>query len=647
MRKFWDKYARLAVLLLDASAISLAYFLAFILRFDFTLPPEEALNFIATLPIILTFRLTAFYYFGLYNGIWRYASMADLTAIFKGVLASQIFITAAVLFVQHAHFPRSVLLISPFISFIFIGGIRFGIRVTRHLRYNDDSSDEQSRMLIFGAGDLGEAVLRDLQRSAGATRRAVCFLDDNALKHGRSIHGVPVLGGRDSIARVIEEKQIDEVLVAVNHSRGRLITDLMAVYAASGHPRKVEFKTLPTMDELISKTRLVPDIRKIDVGDLMHRRIVDINMGLVKSGLKGKTLLVTGAGGTIGGELCRQVLALGPEKVVLLENHNTALFYIDKELKEKGYGGLIVSVPGDVRDESLLKNLFEQYKPAWVLHAAAHKHVGLMEENPQEAVKNNTLGTYILAKTAAAYNTDRFLFISTDKAVRPTSVMGASKRLGEMVIRSLSGKSTTKFMSVRFGNVLGSSGSVVKIFQEQIQAGGPVTVTHPDVIRYFMTTEEAVALVLNACAIGEGGEIFVLNMGEPVKIIDLARNMIVLNGLLPEKDIEIKFTGLKPGEKMYEELFREGDIRKDTGHSDIFAAVPGEADAVLGEEQMQELKHLSTQPGNAAMLARIKELVPAYTGWPRKHTGEGKMEDRESKIENCKPGIENLGEEGA
>ena len=269
----------------------------------------------------------------------------------------------------------------------------------------------------------------------------------------------------------------------------------------------------------------------------------------MKAGLKGKTLLVTGAGGTIGGELCRQVLALGPKKVVLLENHNTALFYIDKELREKGFAGQIVSVPGDVRDESLLKNIFETHKPAWVLHAAAHKHVALMEDNPQEAVKNNTLGTYILAKTAAAYNVERFLFISTDKAVRPTSVMGASKRLGEMVLRSLSGKSSTKFMSVRFGNVLGSSGSVVKIFQEQILNGGPVTVTHRDVIRYFMTTEEAVSLVLNAAALGEGGEIFVLNMGEPVKILDLARNMIVLNGLVPDKDIAI-FSRLLPAKRI-------------------------------------------------------------------------------------------------
>ncbi|MDO8805711.1 MAG: SDR family NAD(P)-dependent oxidoreductase [Elusimicrobiota bacterium] len=421
MQKHIEKHGRLLVLILDAAAITLAYFLAFVLRFDFTLPPGEAYNFLYTLPVVLILRLAAFYYFGLYNGIWRYASMADLTAIMKGILASQIPIMAVILFLQHGHFPRSVLLMSPFISLFFIGGIRFAIRVTRHLRYTEKTGS-QSRMLIYGAGDLGEAVLRDLQRSKGATRRAVCFLDDNALKHGRSIHGVPVLGGRDRIARVIEDKEIDEVLVAVNHSRGKLITDLMQVYAASGIERKVEFKTLPTMDELISKTRLVPDIRKIDVADLMHRRIVDINMGLVKASIKGKTLLVTGAGGTIGGELCRQVLALGPKKVVLLENHNTALFYIDKELREKGFAGHIVSVPGDVRDESLLKNLFETHKPAWVLHAAAYKHVALMED-----------GTYILAKTAADYNDSK---IRKELGWKPPFTMAEGlKETGEWYIK--------------------------------------------------------------------------------------------------------------------------------------------------------------------------------------------------------------------
>ena len=617
MRKKLERHSTMLVVALDLLAVALAYFAAFLFRFELRIPHDQALNFLITAPVVLSVHLVAFKYFGLYNGIWRYASMEDLKAIFKSIVASQVVAAAIILFAHQGQFPRSVLLATPFIVLALVGGNRFAIRLTRGWRTR--AADQKlSRILIFGAGDLGEALLRDMQRSSEATRKVVGFLDDNALKHGRNIHGVRIFGGREKIGKIIKDKQIDEVLVAVAHARGKLILDLMSVYSASGCERKVEFKTVPTMSELINKQRLVTDIRKIDVTDLMHRRIVSMDVSQVKKQLAGKTVLVTGAGGTIGGEICRQVVALGPAKVILLENHNTALFYIDKELRELGYGGVILPVPGDVRDESLLKNIFEQYKPAWVLHAAAHKHVALMENNPQEAVKNNTIGTYILAKTAAAYGVERFLFISTDKAVRPTSVMGASKRLSEMVIRSLAGKSGTKFMSVRFGNVLGSSGSVVKIFQEQIANGGPVTVTHPDVIRYFMTTEEAVTLVLSACAMGDGGEIFVLNMGEPVKIVDLARNMIVLNGLEPDKDIQIKFTGLKPGEKMYEELFRTDDIRKDTGHPDIFAAVPEEANAALVEAQMLELTSLAALPDITVMLQKIKELVPNYSGWPRK-----------------------------
>ncbi|MDT8287168.1 MAG: nucleoside-diphosphate sugar epimerase/dehydratase [Elusimicrobiales bacterium] len=609
------KHARLFVALADIGAVALAYWLAFGLRFDFRWPGNEWYNFTSTLPIVVALRLSAFYYFGLYRGLWRYASINELVSIVKAVVVSQFLIMAAVLFVRHGSFPRSVLVIGPLLTLFLVGGIRFAIRLTRNWRYGVKKGPV-TRTLVFGAGDLGETIVRDLQRNPDTGRKVVAFLDDNALKRGRSIHGVPVLGGREKIGEVIARRQIDEVVVAVAHARGRLILDLMTLYNASGCERKVEFKTVPGMDELISKRRLVSDIRRIDVSDLMHRRVVDIDMSPVKRAVAGKSVLVTGAGGTIGAELARQIAAFGPSRLVLLETHNTALFYIDKELRAAGYGGVVVPVAGDIRDESLLKNVFETYKPAWVLHAAAHKHVALMEGNPQEAVKNNTLGTWLLARAAAAYNVERFLLISTDKAVRPSSVMGATKRLAEMAVRAFAGGST-RFMSVRFGNVLGSSGSVVKIFQEQIAAGGPVTVTHPDVIRYFMTTEEAVTLVLKACSMGDGGEIFVLNMGEPVKIADLARNMIIMNGLEPGRDIEISYTGLKAGEKMYEEMFRAEDVRRDTGHSDIFAAVPGEADSLLGEGQVLDLKAAAAFADLGPVMDLIKSLVPAYTGWPK------------------------------
>ena len=603
------------IALADAAAVVLAYWLAFMLRFDFQWPGNEWYNFTHTLPIVLALRLAAFYYFGLYRGLWRYASINDLLSIFKAVIVSQLFIMAGVLFLWHGGFPRSVLIIGPVLTLFFVGAIRFGIRLTRNWRYGVKKGPV-SRVLIFGAGDLGETIVRDLQRNHDTGRKVVAFLDDNALKHNRSIHGVPVLGGREAIGSVVCRKNIDEVVVAVAHARGRLILDLLNIYNASGCERKVEFKTVPGMDELINKRRMVTDIRRIDVSDLMHRRMVDIDMSPVKRAVAGKSVLVTGAGGTIGAELARQIAAFGPSRLVLLETHNTALFYIDKELRAAGYGGIVVPVAGDIRDEGMLKNVFETYKPAWVLHAAAHKHVALMESNPQEAVKNNTLGTWLLARAAAAYNAERFLLISTDKAVRPSSVMGATKRLAEMAVRAFAG-GATRFMSVRFGNVLGSSGSVVKIFQEQIAAGGPVTVTHPDVIRYFMTTEEAVTLVLKACSMGDGGEIFVLNMGEPVKIADLARNMIIMNGLEPGKDIEISYTGLKAGEKMYEEMFRAEDVRRDTGHADIFAAVPGEAGAALSDGMVMDLKSAAAFADHGPVMDLIKHLVPAYTGWPR------------------------------
>ena len=339
-------------------------------------------------------------------------------------------------------------------------------------------------------------------------------------------------------------------------------------------------------------------------------------MAAVTGIIAGNTVMVTGAGGTIGAELCRQVLRYGPKRVVMLENHNTALFYIEKELAAAGHSALITPIMGDVKDTGLLDNIFKTYGPQVIFHAAAHKHVPLMETNPQEAVKNNTLGTYALAEAAAKHKAERFLYISTDTAVRPSSVMGASKRLGEMVLRAFSGINGTKYMSVRFGNVLGSSGSVVKIFQEQIQAGGPLTVTHPEATRFFMTVEEAIQLILQACTMGKGGEIFVLNMGTPVKVDDLARNLIVLNGLEPDKDIEIQYTGMRPGEKMYEELFRPTDVRKDTGNEDIFVAVPEESDIAIVKEQMSNLRRLSELPEPAPIIDAIRELIPAYTGDP-------------------------------
>lgn len=597
-------------------AVAVSYWVAFQLRFDFHLPEIQSSNFLNTLAIVVGLRLVAFYYFSLYRGIWRYASMDDLTSVFKAVVASQVVISAAVLFLKHTNFPRSVIMIDPILTIILVGGIRFIIRATREIRYHGNTR-ELPKVLIFGAGDLGESILRGLRRDRVNKYHVVGFLDDNPEKWHHRIHGTPIFGGRNAMAKVISKYSIDEVVIAVNHSRGKLIGDLIALYKNSQLLKKVQFKTVPTLSESLAySSRSGKALRKIELSDLLHRKPVQTDMVAVSNLVKGKTVLVTGAGGTIGAELCRQILRFKPKTLLLLENHNTALFYIDKELSELTEKSEIVPLAGDVKDQGLLNNIFKTYKPALVFHAAAHKHVPLMETNPQEAVKNNTLATQQLAETAVAYGAERVLFISTDKAVRPSSVMGTTKRLAEMVFTALAGSSSTKFMAVRFGNVLGSSGSVVNIFKEQIANGGPVTVTHPEITRYFMTTQEAIQLILQACAMGSGGEIFVLNMGEPVKVLDLVKNLILLAGLEPEKDIAIQFTGLRPGEKMHEELFRDEDIRKDTGHPDIFMAVPEGTGSALTKEQILELRNLCDTADPAPLMRRIKELIPAYTSTP-------------------------------
>jgi FlaA1/EpsC-like NDP-sugar epimerase len=617
MEKSQAFYRRAGIASLDAAAFAVSFCAAFILRFDFQVPMSSWTAFFHFIWLVLGMRSAAFFYFGAYQGLWRYASISDLSTLFKAMGVSQILIVATLFFVPHVGVPRSVLIIDPLMAIALVGLIRFSIRLTREWRYDGDTKD-LPRLIIFGAGDLGESVVRDMQRCKRHTHQIVGFVDDDGAKWHHRIHGVPILGGRKELPRLIAKHRIDEVVVALNHSRGGVIRDLMELCKDHGGG-KVQFKTIPTIEETLR-----PDsgrhhgIRKVELSDLLQRKSVHTDLKTVKHILAGKVVLVTGAGGSIGSELCRQIMRFKPAKLLLLENHNTALFYIDRELSAGRSHGVHIPIAGDVGDDILLENLFLKHKPQLVFHAAAHKHVPLMESNVQEAVKNNTLNTHLLAEKAVKHGVERFLNISTDKAVRPANVMGATKRLGEMVIRALSGADHdhTKFMSVRFGNVLGSSGSAINIFKEQIAQGGPVTVTHPEVTRYFMTTEEAVHLILQACAMGGGGEIFVLNMGEPVKVVDVARNLILLSGLQPDRDIKIVFSGLRPGEKLFEEIFRDSDVRRDTGHPDIFAAVPEEADLAIMRGKLKELRELCSRPDPAPLLATMKQLVPFYKADP-------------------------------
>ncbi len=608
-------YRRVAVASLDAAAFAASFCAAFLLRFDFQVPLWGWSACGHAIGLILVARTAALLYFGAYQGLWRYASISDLTTLFKAMGASQIVIVAMLFFVPHTGLPRSVLIIDPIIAIALVGLIRFSIRLTREWRSQGDTKD-LPRLLIFGAGDLGESIVRDMQKRKRHTHRLVGLIDDEKAKWNHRIHGVPILGGRQDLPRLIAKHRIDEIVIAINQSRGGVIRDLMELCKDHGGA-KMQFRTVPTIEETL---RADParhrGIRKIELSDLLQRKPVHTDLDTARHILTGKVILVTGAGGTIGSELCRQIMRFKPAKLLLLENHNTALFYIDRELSAGRSPAVHIPVAGDAGDDILLENIFQTHKPQLVFHAAAHKHVPLMESNAQEAVKNNTLNTHLLAEKAVKHGVERFLYISTDKAVRPANVMGASKRLGEMVIRAFSGTSQTKFMSVRFGNVLGSSGSAINIFKEQIAQGGPVTVTHPEVTRYFMTTEEAVHLILQACALGGGGEIFVLNMGEPIKVVDIARNLILLSGLEPGRDIKVVFSGLRPGEKLFEEIFRDNDVRRDTGHPDIFAAVPEEADLAIMRGTIKELQELCTQPDPAPLLSKMKSLVHFYKADP-------------------------------
>ena len=607
-----EKYHERVLPFIDAVAVCAAYYAAYLLRFEFAIPQVQMDNFIRTVPLVLAARLLVYWRMQLYSSLYRYASLPELVNIAKAVFYSQVIIIAGALFMQHGlEFPRSVLVLDPVLATIFAALPRFARRLKGELAPSVEVAvGPLKKMLVFGAGDLGESVVRNLKRMGGYD--VVGFLDDDKAKWGRRIHGVAILGGRASLQEVVAKHGVEEVLIAVNYSRGQILQDLMGML--SGGPNaKVALKAVPALSEHLKKSASGgKTIRNIEPSDLLNRKPVHINSEAVSGIIEGKTVLVTGAGGTIGAELCRQIAERKPRKLLLLENNNTSLFYIDRELSEMEPRPDFVPIAGDIQDEKLLENIFTTYKPQVVFHAAAHKHVPLMEANPQEAVKNNTLGTYFIARAAKQFGVERFLFISTDKAVRPSSIMGASKRMGEMVLRALSRDGNTKFMAVRFGNVLGSSGSVVKIFQDQIASGGPVTVTHKDITRFFMTVEEAVQLVLQACTIGNGGEIFVLNMGEPVKLYDLAKSLIMLHGLTPGKDIKIEFVGLRPGEKMYEELFCEKDVQRDTGHPDIFMAVPEEASAAIVQGQIPELTKASQAADPEVVLRKIKELVPTY-----------------------------------
>jgi FlaA1/EpsC-like NDP-sugar epimerase len=561
----------LLVILHDAVASLAAWSLAYLLRFNFDLPASFAAELRQTLVWVVPLQMVIFWRFGLYQGIWRYASTADLRRIVLAVLLSAASVPLLFWMLRLGLvIPRSVLVINPLLLILMMGGSRFAYRMVKEHRLYGSIKLHGEPVLVLGAGDAGASLAKDLANSRDW--RLVGFLDDNAERQGRTLNGVRILGGLESLPEWARRLGVSQAIIAMPSSSHQQRKRAIQLCNAA----MVKALTVPSFDDLMGGRVSISQLRPVELDDLLGRDPVRLDDAGLHGLLGGKTVMVTGAGGSIGSELCRQVARFGPGLMLLYEQSEYALYTIEQELRANWPGLACEFMIGDVRDETRLDEVMGRYRPTVVFHAAAYKHVPLMEEhNAWQAVRNNVLGTSRVARAAQRCGTEKFVLVSTDKAVNPANVMGASKRLAEMVCQSLqappppavaqAGEGSTRFVIVRFGNVLGSTGSVIPKFREQIARGGPVTVTHPDITRYFMSIPEAAQLVLQAGLMGEGGEVFVLDMGEPVKIVDLAKDLIRLSGM-SEEDVRIQFTGLRPGEKLYEELLADDERTLPTPH---------------------------------------------------------------------------------
>ena len=533
--------------------------------------PQNYFNaFIKFAPFYTAFCVLIFYIFHLYNSLWRFASISELNRISAATVITTLFQIFGITFL-FGQMPISYYLIGCIMQFCLVTAVRFSFRYVSLERVRRTQNEKAiHNAMIIGAGAAGQMILRELKTSTESTARPCCIIDDNPNKWGRIMEGVPVVGGRENILENVEKYNIDQILFAIPSAHAKEKRDILNICKET----QCELRSLPGTYQLVNGDVSLSKMKPVAVEDLLGREPIKVNMDEIFQYLKGKTILVTGGGGSIGSELCRQIASHNPKQLIIFDIYENNAYDIEQELKRK-YKDLNLKVLiGSVRDSRRINMVFEQYHPDIVYHAAAHKHVPLMETSPNEAIKNNVIGTYKTAYAAMKYGAQRFVLISTDKAVNPTNIMGASKRVCEMIIQSFNRHSKTDFVAVRFGNVLGSNGSVIPLFKKQITAGGPVTVTDPEIIRYFMTISEAVSLVLQAGVYARGGEIFVLDMGEPVKILDLAKNMIRLSGYTPEKDIAIEFTGLRPGEKLYEELLMDEEGMTETPNKLIHIGHP-------------------------------------------------------------------------
>lgn len=615
LESFIEKNAprnRIALLaIVDILLITISGFLALYIRYDFRFSNMEMTyvdHEIKYLLINLAVTILLFVIFKLYRSVWRFASTTELLNVI-GACSASILTQIVGMSLLGMRMPVSYYLMKYVLLILGIGTVRFMYRILRMLqeRRIGERQDGRKRTMIIGGGEAGAMIIKELQNSRYLDQCVCCVIDDNAAKHGKYIRGIKIMGGRDDICRLAYELNIDEIIVAMPSAPQSEVTEVLNICKEAN----CKLKVLPGLYQMIKGEVSVSKLRKVEIEDLLGREPIKIQLDKIMEYVSGKVVLVTGGGGSIGSELCRQIAAHEPKRLIIVDIYENNAYDIQQELKHNFPKLDLVVLIASVRNTHRMDSIFKTYLPDIVYHAAAHKHVPLMEDSPNEAIKNNVFGTYKTAKAAHKYGTKRFVLISTDKAVNPTNIMGASKRICEMIIQTMNNCSKTDFVAVRFGNVLGSNGSVIPLFKKQIEQGGPVTVTHPDIIRYFMTIPEAVSLVLQTGALAKGGEIFVLDMGEPVKIVDLAKNLIRLSGFKPYEDIDIKFTGLRPGEKLYEELLMSEEGLQETENKLIHIGKPIEMDEKKFLKQLEELQSVANEDSEG-IRRKVQEIVPTY-----------------------------------
>ncbi|MBC2580252.1 nucleoside-diphosphate sugar epimerase/dehydratase [Clostridium sp. DJ247] len=602
------------LILYDVIFLIVSLYFALLLRFDFNIPQEYTVFLKLSIVPVVIITLVCNRFFNLYNSIWKYASVEELISIVYSLSVSNVIfiiysycVNYKFLENRYYRFPFTVHIIFWILSVVALGGTRFIYRVIGDRIENSVSRKQMKNLLIIGAGDASALLIKEIKKHKDLSYNLVGLIDDDSAKKGRLINGIEVLGGRDKIIEVCKNKNVEEIILAIPSTDLGTKREIVNICKNTN----CKLKTIPGIYEIINEKVSITKLRDVNIEDLLGREEVKLNNENINKYIKDKVILVTGGGGSIGSELCRQIAKFNPKKLLILDIYENNVYDVQMELNYNYPDIDKAVIIASIRDMKRMKDIFHTYKPDVVFHAAAHKHVPLMEENPAEAIKNNIIGTYNILSCCNEFSVKKFVQISTDKAVNPTNIMGATKRFCEIMVQAFDKASDTEYVAVRFGNVLGSNGSVIPLFKKQIAHGGPVTVTHPEINRFFMTIPEASQLVIQAGAIAKGGEIFVLDMGKPVKIVDLARDLISLSGYKPDVDIKIEYTGLRPGEKLYEELLMNEIALTSTEHNKIFVEKPNEIDINFVQESIKEFEEV-TNMGREEIFNLMEKKVPTY-----------------------------------